>query len=185
MGKWAMLWTCGAALAGATLLPLQSHSTEHRFYYDPQGRVIGATAGSAKYKSYQYDSADNRTQFQYQDAITIPTNSQQLLAEQALLRGEMMTSADGQYDLLFQTDGNLVLYDTNGPLWSSNTFLSNAAFLQMQGDGNLVLYDAQHHPLWATGTSGNPGADFVVQTDGNLVIYKNGVPKWSRFSGLL
>lgn len=54
--------------------------------------------------------------------------------------------------------------------------------LIMQTDGNLVLYDLTSAPTarFSTGTSGNPGAKAVLQDDRNLVIYSaTGTALWS------
>merc|ERR1711998_251166 len=42
----------------------------------------------------------------------------------------------------------------------------------MQGDGNLVLYNADMQPLWATGTNGEYGTHCIFQKDGHFVLYK-------------
>lgn len=53
--------------------------------------------------------------------------------------------------LVMQSDGNLVLYDTNkNDLWSSGTF-NNASFLVIQDDGNAVIYAMNNK--WSSGTS--------------------------------
>lgn len=51
--------------------------------------------------------------------------------------------------------------------------------LVMQSDGNLVLYDQNNSALWATGTDGNPGSFLVIQDDGNVVVYKPNQPIWA------
>ena len=99
-----------------------------------------------------------------------------------------------------QTDGNLVLYDSNwNALWASGSDGKGPGDLYVQTDGNVVLRDPNtHSPIWHTGTakrdeqlsanryiapSGQlfPGQSLstpdrkyrmVMQTDGNLVIYK-------------
>lgn len=100
-----------------------------------------------------------------------------------LVAGQALTSTGGQYRLVYQGDGNLVLYDsTDGTAqWSSGTGGTSAGQVAMQGDGNAVIYDAQGAALWTTGTAGNPSAMLVVQSDGNLVVYDSGgQPVWTR-----
>jgi hypothetical protein len=95
---------------------------------------------------------------------------------------DSITSADGQYFLVYQTDGNLVLYSnrTGAPLWASNTAGRPVGVCIMQTDGNLVIYDLDAHPLWASNTAGNPGSRLVVQGDGNVVIYRpNNSAAWA------
>lgn len=96
--------------------------------------------------------------------------------------GQSRTSANGQFHLVYQGDGNLVLYDENwNALWASNTPGTAAGSVEMQGDGNLVVYGAGGEALWASGDSaGHPGAFLLVQNDGNVVIYDpNGTPLWA------
>lgn len=86
--------------------------------------------------------------------------------------GQGITSPNGRYNFIYQTDGNLVLYGSNGALWASGTYGRGVGKAVMQGDGNLVVYNGSNQPLWASGTFGNPGATLAVQDDGNVVIYR-------------
>jgi hypothetical protein len=86
--------------------------------------------------------------------------------------GGSLTSCDGRFTLSMQaSDGNLVLYFGNTPLWSSNTAGNPGAYVVMQGDGNLVVYSVANVALWDSVTAGNSGAYVDVQSDGNLVVY--------------
>ncbi|HSX53106.1 MAG TPA: NBR1-Ig-like domain-containing protein [Patescibacteria group bacterium] len=85
--------------------------------------------------------------------------------------GQQLQTADRRYRLVFQTDGNLVLYSPNRALWSSNTQTRGSKYVKLQGDGNLVIYDGNNHPLWNTVTFGNGSSRLVMQADGNLVLY--------------
>ncbi len=78
-----------------------------------------------------------------------------LYAEQRLNPGQRITSTNGQYFLVQQGDGNLVLY-TNGnfPIWATGTDGNPGAWLIMQSDGNLVVYSSTGRALWASGTNG-------------------------------
>lgn len=95
-----------------------------------------------------------------------------LQANEMLLPNESITSISGEFLLIMQGDGNLVLYrlDDARPLWSSRTAGNPGAFAIMQGDGNLVVYLA-NKAIFNTRTQGNPGARLVLQSDGNLVIF--------------
>ena len=89
-------------------------------------------------------------------------------------------SPSKSFYLIFQNDGNLVLYKTrtNTSVWDSKTsnIGSKAIF---QPDGNLVVYNRSTTPVYSTNT-GNRGALMRVQDDGNLVIYNsNNSHVWS------
>lgn len=105
-----------------------------------------------------------------------------LVADEALWPGDSLRSADGRFLLVYQTDGNLVLYDDQGvPIWASDTGGTSTGVAVMQSDGNFVIYDASNVPIWASGDSyGHPGAYLILQSDGNLVIYDvDGSPLWA------
>lgn len=82
--------------------------------------------------------------------------------------------------LVFQTDGNLVLYKTSGePLWASNTVGKGANQVAFQDDGNFVLYAANGRPVWAS-SSNSANNRLTLQKDGNLVIYDGtGRARWA------
>jgi hypothetical protein len=99
----------------------------------------------------------------------------------ALLPGQWMTSADGDYRFSMQGDGNLVFYQLSpGPiraLWASNTgpgYTPVGAFLQP--NGNFALYVTQLGNPWSTGTTGWLG---VTVTAGTKQMHIDGVlPYW-------
>jgi hypothetical protein len=82
-----------------------------------------------------------------------------------------ITSSNGKYRLIYQLDGNLVLYRRDQALWTSNTSGKSVGKCVMQGDGNLVVYDASGTAVWNSGTL-QAGNRLLVQNDGNLVIYR-------------
>lgn len=96
-----------------------------------------------------------------------------LSAGQSLGPGQSVSSDDGSFTLLYQMDGNLVLYGGAGALWASNTVDTAPGFVSLQGDGNFVIYNADGAALWATNTFGD-GNWLSVQNDGNVVIYDAG-----------
>jgi hypothetical protein len=93
--------------------------------------------------------------------------------------GDWTTACDGgQLHLVYQNDGNFVLYCSAKPIWASNTGGSAtyiAAYTTFQTDGNLVVYEYDYYgtpsPLWASGTYNKGATKLVLQGDGNLVIY--------------
>lgn len=75
--------------------------------------------------------------------------------------------------LVFQGDGNLVLYRTSGtswePLWASGTNGRGGNQVAFQGDGNLVIY-ANGRPVWASNTNGQGVSKLTLRSDGNVVL---------------
>ena len=61
---------------------------------------------------------------------------------QQLMPNQSITSLNGQFTLIYQGDGNLVLYQNNPKhaLWASWTMSTTPVECIMQSDGNLVLY---------------------------------------------
>ncbi|WP_438282281.1 putidacin L1 family lectin-like bacteriocin [Pseudomonas alabamensis] len=89
--------------------------------------------------------------------------------------------AVGNYQLVFQSDGNLVFYgENNKVVWASYTHGKGAAFVAMQGDGNLVVYTADGKALWQASTGGHPGAYVRIREDGTFSIINDRIC-WARF----
>ena len=91
-----------------------------------------------------------------------------------------LTSPHGDYTLVLQPDGNLVLYNnrTRERLWSSGTGGQAVRTAIMQHDGNFVIYGFPD-PIWATATPGHAGSFLAVQDDGSVVIYQPKAPLWT------
>jgi hypothetical protein len=104
----------------------------------------------------------------------------ELTANVSLTANQSLASCNGDYTLIMQGDGNLVLYQGSTALWASGTVGSGADEAIMQGDGNFVLYTSSGTPVWSSNIPGNAGAYLDVQNDGNVVIYSaSGSTLWS------
>ncbi|GLW29036.1 hypothetical protein Areg01_19760 [Actinoplanes regularis] len=101
----------------------------------------------------------------------------------SLFRGAALKSANGQFTLWLQSDGNLVLYDvrsgTPKAIWSQGNL--KAYRLVNQQDGNLVLYDYAKRVLWATDTAGRGTSTLALSDDGALALTPAGQtePIWN------
>ena len=95
----------------------------------------------------------------------------------SLIPGQYMLSNNGDYELIYQGDGNLVeYYHFQEAVWASKELSSSPGWAVMQPDGNLVTYDSNGHPYWASGTSGNSNSVLFLDDSGRLVIQNsNGV----------
>jgi len=111
-------------------------------------------------------------------AVDRLTGGQRLVAPNGVLQ-----SANGQYRLVQQSDGNLVEYGNGGVPFSTGTYGRPGSTTVMQSDGNLVTYAPDGTtPLFDTHTSGNPGSQAVLQNDGNLVVYApTGRALWASY----
>lgn len=122
----------------------------------------------------------------------------------SLEKNQRYYSADNRYCLVFQPDGNLVLYKFSTPtnfqaVWNTHTNGLAINKCVFQKDGNLVLYDYTNTPKWDAWTDAKNRADkkkgwkkyipegdkfspvdvdnwMTVQNDGNLVIYNGNYP---------
>src|SRR5687767_14878107 len=103
------------------------------------------------------------------------TSTDTLLPEQSLAPDQALRSQNGRAVLIYQNDGNLVLYVDGRAMWDSKTPGRTPGRAIMQGDGNFVVYDGVGALAWASGTAGHDGACLAVQNDGNCVLYHNGV----------
>jgi hypothetical protein len=115
-------------------------------------------------------------------AGTAVTTTVLLAAGAQLLPDQSVTTSDGTHRLVYQLDGNLVLYkvSSGAPVWHSVTAGTSPGFTAMQGDGNLVVYDSATVPKFNTVTAGNPGAQLYFETGGRLhIIATNGTKLWS------
>jgi hypothetical protein len=84
-------------------------------------------------------------------------------------------SPNQRFYLSYQSDGNLVLYRSDGfPIWATMTNGTEPGYVAMQDDGNFVIYDGRGVPIWHTNTWGNPGAYLSIHDDGNMAIYSTG-----------
>lgn len=88
--------------------------------------------------------------------------------------GSSIKSKNGKYELVFQDDGNFVLYEVSSkrPLWASDTASSyrRASKGLLQDDGNLRLFDDDNGEVWSSHSGGRGDASTVltVQDDGNV-----------------
>lgn len=97
-----------------------------------------------------------------------------------MTKGQALYSPDRKFRLLYQTDGNVVLSNSdNVATWSTGTWNVNSSLLTLQTDGNLVLSDG-NIARWSTGTwTGGPTSKLVLQNDGNLVLSNSSSVLWA------
>jgi YD repeat-containing protein len=164
-----------AFTAGGYLRIGRSHAGEHWQGRIDEVRMSQSALSAAEARSFAATSA-TATRF----APSTGSGDLMLLAS----REDALVSPDGNYTLVMQGDGNLVLHDLrNGSRvtrWASNTRNSGSDRAVMQQDGNLVVY-AGSQPTWASNTwVNNAGAHLQVQNDGQAVITSlSGAVRWT------
>lgn len=85
--------------------------------------------------------------------------------------GQYLHSPASTAKLIMQNDGNLVLYRYGQARWFTRTDGYPGSRVIFQSDGNLVVYDRSGRARWASGTEGRGANRLIMQADGNLVIY--------------
>jgi len=103
-----------------------------------------------------------------------------LASNTELTTGQSITSPNGRYRAVMQTDGNFVVYDkalSNKPVYDTGTYNYPGAKIKMLSDGNLKIYDSSGTVRW-TAPNPAPGkstatanSQLFMQDDGNLAIW--------------
>ena len=117
----------------------------------------------------------------YENYVNRRASDYTMTAGQVLLANQFVTSDDGRFTLVYQDDGNLVLYRWDGvSLWASNTENTPPGHTIMQDNGDFAVYDGWGNLRWHSNTGWSPGAYVALQNDGNLVVYRaNGQVGWA------
>lgn len=103
----------------------------------------------------------------------VPPINDRLKAGDCLRRGgQSIKSANGIFSLVFQEDGNLVIYQGTDTIWSTGTNEWPEPYrCQLEADGNLCLYE-DDRPKWSSKTGGHAGEnlELILLNNGNLVL---------------
>ncbi|MDQ0169260.1 hypothetical protein [Paenibacillus tundrae] len=135
-----------------------------------------------------------------------------LTAGETLSQGQSLTSNDGRFTFIMQTDGNLVLYKQGKSLWSTKTsgakyewrdpitgYTIRRAPQVLKVENNLLRLTDYNDSHWfwfskiqdwtnahygGNVPAGLNGDTLVVQDDGNVVFYSTGKgPVWATNTG--
>lgn len=192
-----------------------SGSKRQQWTYDPESRVLLNAMGTAleieqtdysvwTAPRWRYDPPNYLWQAD-QIILGMSPFSDTMAPGEKMYKGQSRVSNNNRYELVLQTDGNLVLYTkvTDPPptlpveravaLWASHTDGRAVSYVVMQSDGNLVIYPpaipcpprqrcdpfAMPRAIWASNSNGWPGSNLIVQDDGNVVIYQQTTPIWA------
>ncbi|QNP63355.1 tyrosinase family protein [Streptomyces genisteinicus] len=85
--------------------------------------------------------------------------------------GDSISAGGGRYRLVYETDGNLVLYQDgeHTPRWSSGTQRRSPGMCVMQMDGDLTIDDADGQRVWSLGVDGR-GNRLRLTADGAMEV---------------
>lgn len=87
-----------------------------------------------------------------------PSRGDSLLAGQWMYPGDQLVS--GVCRLVYQCDGNLVLYQGGNAIWWTGTCSLKSHRVRLLETGHLVVYNASHAPpIWTTETHGGAKAE--------------------------
>lgn len=118
--------------------------------------------------------------YQGKEAKWILPDYDTIFAGTCMFPGEARTSSNGLYLLLFQYDGNFVIYAiTNGSLtdiWMTRTHNKVSDKACMQFDGNFVILNSKNETIWSSNTT--VGDRAVLQDDGSFAIYQGNDLQW-------
>jgi hypothetical protein len=98
-----------------------------------------------------------------------------------LLPDGVIRSPNGAFRLIYQQDGNLVLYNerTGAPVWASGTVGATPGSVVLHMDGEMIVHDVSGTLRWTTGAKGRGGASLDLDDDGKLIIQSDGRVVWS------
>jgi len=167
---------------------LALHSTASGLPLWPAGRSLGAKRLVLNDQGLLFLTQSTKENDPDPDVVwTLPkTLGDRLSTGECMYANQRLRSPTGTYELIYQDDGNLVLYRKSPDtrlMWESKTEGETPQKLLVQRDGNVVLYVDRFHPAaWASGTStgGNTAKrEFVLRDNGDVVILENGNQIWS------
>ena len=115
---------------------------------------------------------------QAQSPATYPTTWSKGDANKTILR-----SANGNYKLIYQGDGNLCLYNkVNAPIWATMTNGKASSTVIFNDDGSFLIYNGPTQ-VWSAQCHGKGGKYLVLQDDGNLCVYtQDNKPIWASMT---
>lgn len=92
--------------------------------------------------------------------------------------------ASGEYRLLMQTNGDLVLRKGDSVAWSTKTNDGVKKYLKLNKTGQLALFTAEGRQAWTAGVGDRGGQWLVLGKDGGLNLYNgDGSRVWGTDSG--
>jgi sugar lactone lactonase YvrE len=164
----SMTTTCGSSLAAGSKCTISLTFTPS---------AAGARAGILTVS----DNASNSPQ-----VVTLAGSGQNpgVFAAGTLRLNQGQSLAYGTLNLVMGSDGNLILYQSGSPIWSTGTggqsCGSSQCFAVFQSDGSLDVYNGSTL-LWSSQTGGNPGAQLTFSSQSpQMEIVSNSSILWAN-----
>lgn len=124
--------------------------------------------------------------FEIRDFSNAPRANAQPAIVFSIARNQKQFSPNGGFYLIFQDDGNLVVYTADGGfVWGLNNIvpdlLQQIASIVLQADGNLVAYAAGGEYVWSALHQPLPNGANLHLTDGGVLalVEPGGTVVWS------
>jgi hypothetical protein len=156
-------------------------------YINPETKQFEFGPGGEMPYTFKIVSQTNNGVIKYGDPFMIVSsltlNKPSLKQDAFLAPGESIQSLNGKYMFIYQTDGNVCMYNTGrgDAIWCSMA-LHTPGKLVMQADGNLVAIDNGGIPKWSTETNGQGSGPYTLVLRNDrvaTVIDSNHTALWS------
>ena len=116
----------------------------------------------------------------YPRYIKYPSAGHLLHVGESLPSGRRLTSADRHTTLLMQSDGNLVMRNERGVIWTSNTAgVARGGRLTLAANGQLQVLDTHAIARWHSAAAPRAGGLLAhLGNNGQLYVTQHGVTFW-------
>jgi hypothetical protein len=175
-GQSTAVWATGTSTSGA-FASMQSDG--NLVVYNPSGAPLWASNTAGNSGAYVVLGDDGELAVDTDAGAPVWGAPGTLVPGAQLSPGQSISAPDGEYTLAMQSDGDLVEFDSSGPVFATGTS-TPGSYAVMQSDGNFVVYNPSGAPLWASNTAGDGGAYVVLGDNGVLsVLSASGAVEWS------
>jgi hypothetical protein len=116
--------------------------------------------------------------------VTFPDVPHTLAAGHRLYGGQRLVSADQHTELLMRVNGNLVLRNQSGTVWSTHTTdVAAGGHAVMRTNGHLQVVDTHGNVRWSTHNATTGATPHLrVRNNGQLAIYRDTTVVWHTYT---
>jgi hypothetical protein len=116
----------------------------------------------------------------YPRPVTFAAAPHSLASGRWLRSGQRLVSPDRHTEAQFRTDGNFVLRNQRGVIWSTHTTdVARRGHVYLRSSGRLVVLDAKRRERWSTKPYSHAGSAVLrLLNDGRLAVYAGGKLIW-------